>query len=243
MTWASRIRLLLGIILVLVVAALATYKLNETKGVAASDSAQILAKTYDVGTPYAGLVADQQVDVGDKVTKGQPLFVVDSPSLQYDIKNGFAKPATEAAQVNDQGQLVILATGDGIVTAIENERGTFVQSATKLATVQRANTLYVQAEYTLTPKEYARVANNATAMVELPNHRTITTKIDRIKVETVGGEAQAVITFTGAALKDGSQNGLVSAGTPVTAELQLRNNSVVTRAAENVKSSLGGILG
>src|SRR3954468_13852525 len=106
MTWASRIRLVVGTILVLVVAAVATYQLNEKKGVAASDSAQILARTYDVGTPYAGLVVEQKVAVGDTVTKAQPLFVVDSGSLQYDIKNGFAKPATEATQVDDQGRLV-----------------------------------------------------------------------------------------------------------------------------------------
>src|SRR3954447_26692123 len=165
MTWASRIRLLVGTILVLVVAAVATYQLNEKKGVAASDSAQILAKTYDVGTPYAGLVVDQMVDAGDAVTKGQPLFVIDSSSLQYDITNGFAKPATEAAQVDDQGRLVVLATGDGTVTDIASERGTFVQPATKLATVQRADTLYIQAEYTLTANEYARVAEDATAVV------------------------------------------------------------------------------
>jgi multidrug resistance efflux pump len=90
MTWASRIRLLVGTLVVLVLAAVATYNLNESKGVAASDSAQILAKTYEVGTPYAGLVVDQMVDVGDAVTKGQPLFVIESASLQYDITNRVA---------------------------------------------------------------------------------------------------------------------------------------------------------
>ena len=243
MTWASRCRLLVGTILVLVLAALATYQLNQKKGVAASDSAQILARTYDVGTPYAGLVVDQMVDVGDTVTKGEPLFVIDSSSLQYDLKNGFAKPETEATQVDDQGRLVLLAAGDGTVTAISSERGTFVQSATELATVQRANTLYVQAEYTLTPNEYARVEDNATATVELPNHRTITAHVSKVKVETVAGQAQAVMTLTGTALKDGAENGLVSAGTPVTAELQLRNNGVVTRTADSVKTYIGGIFG
>jgi multidrug resistance efflux pump len=232
-----------GTILVLVLAALATYQLNQKKGVAASDSAQILARTYDVGTPYAGLVVDQMVDVGDTVTTGEPLFVIDSSSLQYDLKNGFAKPETEATQVDDQGRLVLLAAGDGTVTAISSERGTFVQSATELATVQRADTLYVQAEYTLTPNEYARVEDNATATVELPNHRTITAHVSKVKVETVAGQAQAVMTLTGTALKDGAENGLVSAGTPVTAELQLRNNGVVTRTADSVKTYIGGIFG
>ncbi|GEK19849.1 HlyD family efflux transporter periplasmic adaptor subunit [Cellulomonas xylanilytica] len=243
MTWASRIRLLVGTLLVLVLAAVATYNLNESRGVAASDSAQILAKTYEVGTPYAGLVVDQMVDVGDPVTKGEPLFVIESASLQYDITNGFAKPATEATQVDDQGRLVVLAAGDGTVTTITSERGTFVQPATNLATVQRADTLYVQAEYTLTANEYARVSEDATAVVELPNHSTIRAFVSEVKVETVAGEAQAVVTLTGDALDDGAQNGLVSAGTPVTAELQLRNDGVVTRTADTVKTYLGGLFG
>jgi len=243
MTWGSRIRLVVGTILVLVLAALATYKLNESKGVAASDSAQILAKTYTVGTPYAGLVVDQKVDVGDKVTTGQPLFVIDSAALQYDVKNGFAKSATEATQIDDQGRLVVLATGDGTVTKIASERGTFVQSATDLATVQKANTLYVQAEYTLTAKEYARVKDDAAVSVVLPNQRTLVAHVDKVKVKTVAGEAQAVMTLKGESLRDGAQNGLVAAGTPVTAELQLENDGVVTRAATDVKSYLGGIFG
>jgi len=243
MTWGSRIRLVVGTMLVLVLAALATYKLNESKGVAASDSAQILAKTYTVGTPYAGLVVDQKVDVGDKVTTGQPLFVIDSAALQYDVKNGFAKSATEATQIDDQGRLVVLATGDGTVTKIASERGTFVQSATDLATVQKANTLYVQAEYTLTAKEYARVKDDAAVSVVLPNQRTLVAHVDKVKVKTVAGEAQAVMTLKGESLRDGAQNGLVAAGTPVTAELQLENDGVVTRAATDVKSYLGGIFG
>jgi multidrug resistance efflux pump len=235
--------LLTGTILVLVLAALATYRLNENRGVAASDSAQIVAKTYDVGTPYAGLVVEQLVDAGDAVKKGQPLFVIDSTSLQYDIDidNGLAQPATEATRVDKHDRLVVLATDDGTVTTIDSERGTFVQSATELAVVQRANTLYVQAEYTLTPNEYARVADHAEATVELPNHRTITATVDKVNVETVAGQAQAVVTLTGDALKDGAQNGLISAGTPVTAQLQLRNDSVVTRATGTVKSFLGRI--
>ena len=243
MTWASRIRLLVGTLLVLVLAAVATYKLNESKGVAASDSAQILAKTYEVGTPYAGLVVDQMVDTGDSVTKGQPMFVIESASLQYDITMGYAKPATEATQVDAESRLVVLATGDGTVTDIVSERGTFVQPAANLATVQRANTLYVQAEYTLTANEYARVADDATATIELPNQRTITAHVSEVKVETIAGEAQAVVTLTGDALEDGAQNGLVSAGTPVTAELELRNNGVVTKAGDSVKSYIEGIFG
>lgn len=243
MTWTSRIRLVVGVVVVAVLAALATYHLNETKGVAASDSAQILAKTYSVGTPYAGLVVDQTVDEGDTVKTGDPLFVIDSAALQYDVRNGFVKDATEATQIDADGRLVILATGDGIVTDVASERGTFVQTAAELATVQRAGTLFVQAEYTLSAAEYARVPDGAAVTVTLPNQREIPATVDRTAVQTVGGEAQALITITGDELVEGSQNGLVSVGTPVSAELHLENDGVVTRTADSVKTYLKGLFG
>ncbi|NKY39994.1 HlyD family efflux transporter periplasmic adaptor subunit [Cellulomonas septica] len=242
MTWASRIRLVVGVIVVAVIAALATYQLNETRGVAQSDSAQILARTYSVGTPYSGLVVDQKVDVGDTVKTGDPLFVIDSATLQYDIRNGFARQATEATQIDPDGKLVILATGDGTVTKVGSERGTFVQSAAELATVQRAGTLYVQAEYTLSAKEYARVPDGAAVTIVLPDQREIDATVERNAVETVGGQAQAVFTITGDDLVEG-RDGLVSAGTPVTAELHLTNDGVVTRTADSVKTYLKGLFG
>ena len=112
MTWASRLRLLLGTLVVLTVAALATYHLNETRGRATSDSAQILAETYAVGTPYAGLVADQLVDVGDDVVEGDALFVIDSAALTYDLSHGFLSDPPEFTQVDAEGRLVVLASGD-----------------------------------------------------------------------------------------------------------------------------------
>ncbi|WP_456825824.1 HlyD family efflux transporter periplasmic adaptor subunit [Cellulomonas sp. P5_E12] len=241
MTWSSRLRLLVGTMLVLVIAALATYQLNETRGVAVSDSAQILAKSYSVASPYSGLVVGQLVDVGDTVTTGQQLFVIDSATLRHDVETGFAGTMTEATQVDAEGRLVVLATGDGVVTDILAERGTSVSSAAELAVVQRAGTLYVQAEFTLTPKEYSRVGDGASVSVVLPNQSTVSGHVTDVRVETVSGAAQAVMTVSGAALVDGAQNGLVSAGTPVTAELELDNDGVVTRTATSVKAYVGGL--
>ena len=243
MTWASRIRLLVGVVVVVVIAAFATYRLNETRGIAHSDSAQILARTYSVGTPYSGLVVDQLVDVGDTVETGDPLFVIDSATLQYDIRNGFARQETEATQIDADGRLVILATGDGTVTAVTSERGTFVQSNAELATVQREGTLYVQAEYTLSAPEYARVPDSADVTIVLPNQREIDATVERNTVETVAGQAQAVFTITGPELVEGGGDGLIAAGTPVSAQLHLENDGVVTRTADSVKSYLEGIFG
>ncbi|GIG40752.1 HlyD family efflux transporter periplasmic adaptor subunit [Cellulomonas phragmiteti] len=247
MTWASRIRLLAGTFLVLVVAALATYHLNETRGRATSSSAQILAQTYAVGSPYAGLVADHLVDVGDEVEEGDPLFVIDSAGLTYDLAHGLVTDPPEFTSLDDQGRLVVLATGDGRVTQLTATRGTFVPTASTLATVQREDTLYVQGEYTLTAKEYARLPDGADVTITLPNESTLAGRVQRVDVTTVDGQAQAVVRITSDELVDGADNGLVTAGTPVVAQIALTNDGVVTTVAGKVRtyveSYVDGVLG
>lgn len=243
MTWASRFRLLAGTILVLVVAALATFHLNETKGRATSSSAQILAQTYAVGSPYAGLIADHLVEVGDPVATGDPLFVIDSAGLTYDLAHGLVTDPPEFTRVDEQGRLVVLASGDGRVTDLAAERGTFVPSASTLATVQRDGTLYVQGEYTLTAKEYARLPEGADVTVTLPDESTLTGQVDRVEVTTVAGQAQAVVRVTSPELVDGADGGLVTAGTPVVVQIALTNEGVVTNVAGKVRTYVAGLLG
>lgn len=241
MTWASRLRLLAGTLLVLVVAGLATFHLNDTRGRATSNSAQILGQTYSVGTPYAGLVADQLVHVGDEVAEGDPLFVVDSASLAYELRNGLITEPPELTSLDAEGRLVVHASGPGRVTQVAAERGTFVPGSTTLATVQRADSLYVQAEYTLSAKEYARVPDGAAVTLELPNHTRLRGEVEQVDVETVGGHAQAVVRVRSDELVDGAANGLVSAGTPVVAVMELENDGIVTTVADNVRSYVDGL--
>ena len=242
MTWASRLHLLMGMLIVLVVAALATYHLNETRGRAPSDTAQILAEQYAVGSPYAGLVADHLVEVGDDVAVGDPMFVIDSAGLAYDLAHGLLTDPPEFTELDAEGRLVILASGDGRVTDLTAERGTFVPTATTLATVQRAGTLYVQGEYTLTAKEYARLTDGAPVSIVLPNEQTLAGQVDRVEVTTTDGRAQAVVRVTSEELLEATDNGLVAAGTPVVAQIALRNDGVVTTVSGKVRTYVEGLL-
>ncbi|UZN02907.1 HlyD family efflux transporter periplasmic adaptor subunit [Cellulomonas sp. S1-8] len=240
MTWSSRIRLFAGTLVVLVVAALATLHLNDSRGLATSSSAQILAQTYAVGTPYAGLVADQLADVGDDVAEGDPLFVIDSASLTYDLANGLVSDPPEFTALDEQGRLVVLASGAGRLTEVAAERGTFVPPASTLATVQREGMLHVQGEYTLTAKEYARLPDGADVTITLPNESTLAGRVEQVEVTTVDGQAQAVVRISSTELVDGADNGLVSAGTPVVAQIALTNDGLVTNVAESVRSYVDG---
>jgi multidrug resistance efflux pump len=238
MTLVGRLKLLAGLIVVLVIAALATYHLNESRGHATADSAQILARTYQVGTPYAGMVVDQKVDVGQTVKAGEPLFTIDSATLTYDIKTQQIRTTTEGTQVDAQGRLVVLASGDGTVTKVDGERGTFVQGSQDIATVERAGTLYVQADFTLTAKQYSRLDPHARVDVTLPNNHTVVGHVTQIDVKNADGKATAIVSVDVPGLKDGAQNGVVSSGAPVTATVELRNGGPVTTAVDDVKGFL-----
>jgi len=238
MTWGNRLRLLAGLVAVLAIVAVSTYHLNEDKGIAASSSAQIAAESYSVGSPYAGLVVDQLVTVGDQVDTGAPLFVVDSAALHHDIATGFVPAATTASDIDPDGRLVVRATGPGTVRTLTAEKGTFVQSSGDLATVEKSGTLYVQAEYTLSASQYARIDDHATVTIVLPNQQSLVGHVEKVDVTTVAARAQTVITVQSDELVAGEANGLVAAGTPVTAALHLRNDGVVTTVAASVKDYL-----
>jgi len=109
--------------------------------------------------------------------------------------------------------------------------------------VQRAGTLYVQGEYTLTAKEYARLPDGADVTITLPNDATLAGKVERVDVTTTDGQAQAVVRVTSDDLVDGADNGLVSAGTPVVVQVALMNDGVVTTVAGKVRSYVEGVLG
>ena len=67
MTWATRVRLLVGVVLILALCAALTLVLNRRISQATSTSATIRAQEVAVGTDYPGPVAEAPVAEGDTV--------------------------------------------------------------------------------------------------------------------------------------------------------------------------------
>jgi multidrug resistance efflux pump len=241
MTWSNRLRLGLGIIAVIALAAVLTFHLNAEKGLAKSSTATITSEHYNVASPYSGLVTKAFVKKHDTVKAGDPLFVIDSPALRNELAADMEPTSTAASTINRNGTVAVKATADGLVTDVEAVDGTFVQGAVTLAKVDRAGTLKVEADFTLTPNEYARVEDKAPVTIVLPNDKRLNGTVETVDVKTKNGNAEAVITVASKELKLGAENGLVATGTPVTAELHLRNDGVVSTVANNVKDFFRGI--
>jgi multidrug resistance efflux pump len=239
MSVGARIRLVVGVLLVLCIAAGATYHLNQTRGRAVSTSAQILGHDVVVGAPYGGVVLSRSVEVGAQVHQGDALFVLDAPALALALSSG-RKDVPASTTVDSQGHLVVEAAADGTVTSVTGEPGSSVQAGAELAHVQRTGSLYVEAQFTLTPKQYARVVENAPVQVQLPDGTTVTGTATDLRTTTVDGTARTVATVTSPQLSDGG--GLIAAGAPVVAVLDLRNDGWVTRASDKVRGIVAGLI-
>ena len=228
MTWANRLKLLLGLIVVVALVATFTLVFNQRQQRATSTSASIGAESYPVGTDYGGIVTRQYVKAGDTVEQGQKLFDVQSLRLQQDVAAGLVTATSAAYPVSRDGTATLVATVSGRISSIIVEQGAFAQAGAVLAHIDRAGTLYVTADFTLTARDYARISDGAAVQILLPNQRTLQGKVGRIEVQTVNGSAQSTIHVVSGQLVEGSDNGLVSPGTPVVATLHLRDDGILS---------------
>ena len=237
MTWRKRIGLAIGLLSVVVLAAGLTMIVNYNSGRVDGKSASLVAEDYPVGTDYSGTISKQYVKVGDQVAAGQPLFEVQSPGLERDLAQGLVTPENLTHEVKDNNTLVITATNAGQVEDIAYASGAFVPSNSTIATIQQAGSMYVEADFLLSAKDYARIPKNAAIDITLPNNQLIKANVSQINVSTENGEARTVVKAHSDQLADGT--GLFAVGTPVQATLHLTNDGVVTDVTNTVTGWFG----
>ena len=222
MTWANRFKLLLGLALVLLIVAAATLVFNQRQTQVRSTSAQVGAQHYDVGTDYGGIVTDAYVMVGDEVREGQRMFAVRSLQLERDISMGVISPARES--VEQDGLLVVRASTSGVVSEIELGEGSFAAAGAVLATIDAEASLFAEAEFILTPRDFGRVEDDAEVTLRLPDGREYTGTVTDITVRTEDGNAHVTARIDSGAIADAQEDALVKPGTPLDATLQLRDD-------------------
>jgi multidrug resistance efflux pump len=237
MSWRKRIGLALGLLSVLVLAAGLTMIVNYNSGKVESKSASLAAEAYPVGTDYSGTIVAQHVHVGDHVEAGQPMFEVESATLQRDLTQGLVTTDNLSHAVKDGNTLVITATNTGQVDEINYSQGAFVPANSTIANVQEAGTMYVEADFLLSAKDYSRIPSGATVDVVLPNNQEISATVQQLQVRTENGEARTLIRAYSDDLASGT--GLFAVGTPVQATLHLTNDGMVTDVTNTVTGWFG----
>jgi len=237
MSWRKRISLAIGLLFVLVLAAGLTMVVNYNSGKVDSKSASLSAEDYPVGTDYSGTVTAQYVHVGDHVDAGQPLFEVESATLQRDIAQKLVNKDNLTYQVKDDDTMVVTATNAGQVEQIQYAQGAFVPANSTIATVQEAGTMYVEADFLLSAKDYSKIPSGAVVDVVLPNNQKVSATVQQLQVRTEDGQARTTIRAYSDDLANGT--GLFAVGTPVQATLHLTNDGVVTDVTKTVTGWFG----
>ncbi len=220
MTFGSRLRFIFGIIFVVaVVAALAIY-LTGIMSVAKSSKAELDATSISIGTDYPGLVVKQNVEEGDKVTKGQVLFEIQSTILNQALTSGTVRASSLPFTVNSTTNYIQLkATDDGVVDKISYPAGSYVPVGGIVATIYTVNSLYVTAHFRLSPPDYARIDKSSKIDLRMPDNTTKQATIFSISLVRNGDNVDTVVK---AHLKNADISDFrFSVGTPVDATLQL----------------------
>lgn len=234
MTWANRFRLLVGLIVVVAIVAACTLIFNQRQHRAQSTSATIVAQSYPVGTDYGGIVTRQYAEVGDQVVAGAPLFDVRSLQLQRDAESGNIDPSALGALSSD-GTSTVVATVDGTLASVAVPQGGFAQAGAVLGTLDRAQSLFVDAEFLLSARDYARIVAGGKAELLLPDQSVLAGQISNIDVETIDGQALSTVRIASDALAEADATGLFEPGTPVTVTLSLREDGPIAGVADAVQ--------
>lgn len=238
MTWGARLRLAGGMLVVLAVVAACTVVFSQRQTRAESTSAAMVAQEFDVGTTYAGTVTESFVAVGDEVIAGEELFSVRSPTLARDLATDAVAASDFAFPIEADGTYTIVSTVAGTVSEVTAPVGDFVQGGQVVARIDQEGTLAVVAEFTLTARDYGRIADGSVVELRLPNDSTITGVVDGIDVDTVAGRATSKITVNSASLAAEDFGGLYQPGTPVVASMHLRDDGPLA----GVTDALGDFL-
>lgn len=221
MTWASRIKLAVGLIATVAIVAVCTLVFNQRQNSAQSTSAAIVAERYPVGTDYGGIVTQQFALPGDVVRAGDPLFELRSLALQRDVASGHVVDPEVAAA---DGTSTVVATVDGTLADVEVPQGGFARAGSVLAVIDRAGSLAVDADFLLSARDYARITADAEAELLLPNRKTLTGTVSRIDVATLDGNALSTVRISSDQLTAATASGVFQPGTPVVVTLRLRDD-------------------
>ncbi len=241
MTWSTRLRLLLGITVVVVVVAALTISLSQRKGEVAASSASIDAVSYAVGSDYAGAVVEQFVTRGDVVNTGDPIATIQSNELARDLNDEVIVLSSEVAQVNSDGTLTVKSAVTGVVLSMDVPKGAYSPAGAAVATIAALDTLFVSAEFRLSPTDFARIVDGAPVVVTLPDGDTLQGVVGPVDTTTQDGVAVATVAVTIDAQQFANHDDFISPGTPVTAVMKLRNDDALATFTDSVRSFVDSV--
>ena len=228
MTWGNRLRLWVGILMVLAVTIGLTLVVNQRERQAFSSNATVEAVQYQVGSDYGGIMVDQYVEPDAEVREGEKMFTISSFALQKDLANGLEPVSTSAYDLDaTTGLVTYLASADGTLGDFEARQGGYVPGGETMAVITEEGTAYVEAQFRLEPVDYARIQIGSRADVELPNRQVLRGEVSAISVETWDGVAFTTVQIQAPELREDDLHAFAQPGSPVAVTLILNDDGIL----------------
>ncbi|MBC7512150.1 HlyD family efflux transporter periplasmic adaptor subunit [Candidatus Saccharibacteria bacterium] len=226
MKFFARLRLLIGILVIIgLVGGLFIY-LNYAMSVVSSRSASLESDMNAVSVEYGGIIKKQYVEVGTNVKKNDPLFELTSTELSEALRTSRISTSSLLFSVTPSGDILLRASNSGILRQVNFAEGAFVPANSPIATIALDGSEYVRAKYSLQAPDYARINRGNMVSVTLPDNTRLNAKVFDIALEQDGDK---VLTIVKARFNDdASISPTFSVGTPVSTSWQLENNSWYT---------------
>lgn len=209
------------------------YTASRANAVAA-ETATWRASSYEVGTPYAGVVQSVTVESGSEVAEGDELFRVQSPTLQEAMSKTTFADGKVGYEIDRRGVMVFTAAQAGVVQDTHVVAGEFVEADDRLATVAIDDSLRIEAEFVLSKRDYAKIPEPTTLSVDLPGGRTVSAEVYYAEV-LEESSANSVRTVMLARTDDASLRATVINGAPTEAQLDLVGVGPVAWVGQQVR--------
>ena len=187
--------LMIGIlVLVASCAGIIVYENNAFATVGAS-SAILVLPTFTVGSEFTGLITEQDVNVGDPVTVGQPLFELKSDQATAELASGQLTAGNMNYTLAPDGGLLIVARQTGILTAISSLKGSFVTAGSSVATITGTTGASVRSNFELSGPEYAKIQPTTSVEVTIGGN-VMNGTISSITQRSVNGHTFTIVDST-----------------------------------------------
>lgn len=220
------IKLTLGFMCVaLLVAGLIIYQDRKDSRVDASE-ATISATTYDVGVEYSGVLATQNVQKGQMVTKGQVLGTIKSGTLMERLREAKLQPQDLPYPINENSEIQLKAANAGIVKSVNFAAGSFVPANQAIYNIIDTSQYYVTSKFTLGTHQLKDLAMQKPVELQLQSGLNLPTRIRDIAIKPADGGKQ-VITIESVPVSQLNQDSF-KLGEPVGTTLILRDKDYWT---------------
>ena len=226
MSFLNRLKLFLGIVLVILVLGVLTLLFNQRQNQVTSIAARVEAPRTVIASPYSGVVKEHYKNPGDSVSTGEKLFTINS-NLNDMIKLGINPTSTDAYTVEiDSGTVTFKATVDGYLDNFTAVKGSYVNSNERLAE--------------LNPSDYGRIEHNAPVAIHLPDGQLVEGQVMGVNIGTDEETKKTIteVTVSSDRLQEEDLTLLTRRNTPVTAVMSLRDDGILAGPTQTLREFL-----